>query len=422
MPLSLRYVARSDVGLVREGNEDSGYAGPRLLVVADGMGGHAAGEVASTVVVETLSALEHTVDTSDPLTALEDAVHKANARLRGLVSEDRRLDGMGTTITAVLWAGDQVGIVHIGDSRLYLLRGGDLRRVTHDHTYVQSLVDEGRISEVDVGSHPARSLLLRALDGRGAPEPDLQLLQVEAGDRLLLCSDGLTGVVADPTLREVLAGEEALEAAADRLVELALKGGAPDNVTCVVADVVEVEHAPAPDDTAESFTVGAASGQPEGSRRPVAHDEDHEDVDSPHDAADDELEEMRYAPRPPSGWRWVRRGLLLLGLVALLVWGGLQAREWVDRQYYVAADDDQVAIFRGIDSALGPLELSRVAESPGNLPVAALPPAFEEQVSQGIPAEGLADARRIVARLRASACAAVAAGATVRGLSCGSVA
>ncbi|MGH8826069.1 MAG: PP2C family protein-serine/threonine phosphatase, partial [Jiangellaceae bacterium] len=191
MPLTLRYVARSDVGLVREGNEDSGYAGPYLLAVADGMGGHAAGEVASQAAIEELVQAEQDPSGSDPLNALNSAIQAANARIRQLITADPSREGMGTTVTAFLWTGTALAMGHIGDSRAYLLRDGELRQVSHDHTFVQSLVDEGRITREEAGVHPARSLILKALQGQGEVDPDLELLEVVAGDRILVCSDGL---------------------------------------------------------------------------------------------------------------------------------------------------------------------------------------------------------------------------------------
>ena len=205
MTLELRYAVRSDVGLLREGNEDSAYAGPRLLAVADGMGGHAAGEVASALTIESMAQLDSVQPGGDMLAALSSAVIAANAKLQEKILANPAVEGMGTTLTALLWSDGHAAVCHIGDSRGYLLRDGELYQITHDHTLVQSLVDEGRISADDVSTHPQRSLLLRALDGRSAAEPDLSVHDSQAGDRYLLCSDGLSGVVSDETLRDTLA-------------------------------------------------------------------------------------------------------------------------------------------------------------------------------------------------------------------------
>ena len=196
MTLSLRFAARSDVGLLRDGNEDSGYAGQRLLAVGDGLGGQAAGEVASSVVVATVAPLDDDVPGGELLEALAEAVERANDQLRVLMEQHPQLEGMGTTLTAMLWADGRFGMCHVGDSRAYLLREGRLEQITHDHTWVQQLVDEGRISLEEADHHPQRSLLMRAIDGRGSVELDLSIREARVGDRYLLCSDGLSGVVS----------------------------------------------------------------------------------------------------------------------------------------------------------------------------------------------------------------------------------
>jgi serine/threonine protein phosphatase PrpC len=240
--LAVRYAVRSDTGLHREDNEDSAYAGARLLAVADGMGGHAGGEVASAAVIDALRPLDTEVPAGELLNALDHAVRRANSALRDITTADPSLRGMGTTLTALLWSGSQLGLVHIGDSRAYLVRGGDLFQITHDHTMVQSLLDEGKITPGEVESHPQRALLLRALTGDQATEPDLQLRQAEPGDRYLLSSDGLHDVVPPEAITRVLVDVADPDQAARDLITLALDGGAPDNVTCIVADVVTLDQ------------------------------------------------------------------------------------------------------------------------------------------------------------------------------------
>src|SRR5919205_1222616 len=213
MSLALRFAARSDRGLIRGNNQDSVYAGPRLLAVADGMGGHAAGDVASKVVI---AALEH---------------------LGEVIRESPQLEGMGTTLTAILFAGGRLALCHVGDSRAYLVRDGQLTQITHDDTFVQTLIDDGRITPEEANSHPQRSLLLRALNGQDV-EPALTMREARAGDRYLLCSDGLSGVVSEETLAEALKDPDP-QSTADRLIELALRSGGPDNITVIVADVVD---------------------------------------------------------------------------------------------------------------------------------------------------------------------------------------
>ena len=237
MTLALRYAARSDRGLVRGNNQDSVYAGPRLLAVADGMGGHAAGDVASKVVIAALEHLDEDAPPSDMLQALRAAVFDGSEHLREVIRESPQLEGMGTTLTAVLFAGGRLALCHVGDSRAYLLRDGELSQITHDDTFVQTLIDDGRITQEEANHHPQRSLLLRALNGQDV-DPDLSMREARAGDRYLLCSDGLSGVVSEETIATTLQDPDP-QSCADRLIELALRSGGPDNITVIVADVVE---------------------------------------------------------------------------------------------------------------------------------------------------------------------------------------
>jgi serine/threonine protein phosphatase PrpC len=397
MPLTLRYVARSEVGLVREGNEDSGYAGPRVLAVADGVGGHAAGEIASSVAIDALSAIDGTTPTQDgydPRSALTNAVREASGRMRELIKRHPRLESMGTTITAALWNGETFVFAHVGDSRAYLLHNGELHRITHDHTYVQALIDEGRLTEDQATSHPARSLILRILDGRSDPEIDFFTIEVSAGDRVLLCSDGLTAVADDDVLSDALSAGNDVKTTAARLIDLAYAGGAPDNVTVVVVDVVEADGLANKDDTAEAFVVGAAAEQ---------HRDPDGSIAAPGDTAADP-EEGRYAGKPANRSRWIWRGLAA-ALAAVVLWGGAAvAYAWTQRQYYVGDYDGNVAIYRGVSQQLGPLDLSHVYETVNGLPVEALSPVYQGQVDQAIVADNLPQAREIVARLRSSAC------------------
>src|SRR4051794_31853802 len=232
MALYLRYAVRSDLGLVRGNNEDSVYAGPRLLAIADGMGGHAAGEVASKIVIGALEPLDDDRAPGDLIGALRDSVVEANHRISDAVERDKELDGMGTTLTALRFSGAQVGLVHVGDSRAYLLRSGQLSQITHDDTYVQYLVDSGKLTPDEAKDHPRKSVILRALRGADV-EPDVSVREARAGDRYLLCTDGLSDVVSTETIFETLQLPDPQESA-DRLVELALRGGGPDNVTVVV--------------------------------------------------------------------------------------------------------------------------------------------------------------------------------------------
>ncbi|MCP2330497.1 PP2C family protein-serine/threonine phosphatase [Actinoalloteichus caeruleus] len=262
-PLLLRYAAGSDVGQRRAVNQDSAYASPRLLAVADGMGGHAHGEVASSVVVATLVELDGSLAASDPdrgraLDLLAGGVSSAAERLTELAQRDEDLAGMGTTLTALMWDGSRLALAHVGDSRGYLLRGGVLYQITRDHTMIQSLLDEGRLTPEEAADHPRRSVVMRALQSHGSADPDLSSHDAQVGDRYLLCSDGLTAVVSAETVHEVLSTVEDRQEAIRQLIDLANRGGGPDNITCVVADVVESEPDPEPQ---PGLVVGAAQDQ-----------------------------------------------------------------------------------------------------------------------------------------------------------------
>ncbi|HUB40456.1 MAG TPA: MerR family transcriptional regulator [Streptosporangiaceae bacterium] len=235
--LVIRYSVRSDVGLQRDVNEDSAYASTRLLAVADGMGGHAAGEVASTAVIDALRPLDTEIPAGELLDALDHAVRTAGSKLRHMAASDPSLAGMGTTLTALVVSGSHLGLVHIGDSRAYLLRDGELYQITHDHTMVQSLLDDGKITPAEVASHPQRSLILRALVANRDYDADLQLREIQARDRYLVCSDGLHEVADADAIAAVLRLAADPDRAAKDLIALAIAGGGPDNVTCVVADV-----------------------------------------------------------------------------------------------------------------------------------------------------------------------------------------
>lgn len=246
--LAIRCAALTDTGSVRTTNQDAAFAGPRLLAVADGFG--EGGAEASAAAIEALKPSawgggDGALSAADLLNALEDTADSASRAVRDAVAPCADPDGSGTTLTAMLWIGSRLGLVHIGDSRAYLLRGGELFRITHDHSLVQSMIDDGSLSREEAASHPGRALLLKALVGeaRSAPvavacRPDVRLREVLAGDRYLLCSDGLSAVVDESELRAAVIAAEAPEEAVRRLVGLAHEAGGPDNVACAVADVV----------------------------------------------------------------------------------------------------------------------------------------------------------------------------------------
>jgi len=400
MTLVLHYAARSDRGLVRQNNQDSVYAGPRLLALADGMGGHAAGEVASKVVIAAFAPLDDDDPGNDLLDQLREATQTGNAAINELVGEDPELEGMGTTLTAVLFAGKRLGLAHVGDSRAYLMRNGMLSQITHDDTFVQSLIDEGRITEDEASNHPQRSLLLKALTGHEI-DPSLTVREARAGDRYLLCSDGLSGPVSHETLEEAMRIPDPQECA-DRLIELALRSGGPDNVTCIVADVVDVdfgEHAP---------IVGGAAGDGVEDPRPNSSAARASATTLPRP------EPKRIdAPAPdPRDRRRTRRRRVAAAVVllVLLAGGALAGYVWVLRQYYVSAEPDgRVAIFRGVTGEVLGIPLHTMAETscrPGasaceEITLSELKPAVRGEVERGITQpNGLRGARETINRLR----------------------
>src|SRR5690606_2097292 len=204
-PLTLRFVAHSEVGLIRKNNQDSGYASSRLLLVADGMGGAAAGDLASAIAVDSIGRVDTEVESEQQLSVLAEAIGRANQRIADFIADDYTLEGMGTTVTGALFDGQTLALAHIGDSRAYLFRDGVLEQLTHDHSWVQSLVDEGKISTEEAAVHPHRSLLVKVLNGQPAADPDLTRVPVRSGDRLLFCSDGLCGLVEDDQIAAAIA-------------------------------------------------------------------------------------------------------------------------------------------------------------------------------------------------------------------------
>mgnify|MGYP001158841078 FL=1 len=395
MTLVLRYAARSDRGLVRSNNEDSVYAGARLLALADGMGGHAAGEVASQLMIAALAHLDDDEPGGDLLGKLAAAVREGNAAIADQVEEEPELDGMGTTLTAILFAGSKLGLAHIGDSRAYLLRDDQLTQITRDDTFVQSLVDEGRITAEQAHTHPQRSLIMRALTGTEV-EPTLTVREARTGDRYLVCSDGLSDVVSDETIANTMR-EGSHDECADRLIELALRGGGPDNVTVVVADVIDLDYG-----QSNPIVAGAASGH------------DDEDAPPPNTAAG-----RAAAMRPPRATpkRIVNQAptpekkkrsrlwwpLIVVVVLALIGGGGYVGLRLLQNNYYVGADDSRVAVLRGIPGNVFGYSLQEVAQvgcvtddgelslvSPDDarcrvMMVDDLQPAAREQVRAGLP-------------------------------------
>ncbi len=426
MTIALRYTVRSDVGLLREGNEDSAYAGPHLLAIADGMGGHAAGEVASAVAISTLVPLDTDTSGVDMLKVLGDAIATANATLHDITVAHPATEGMGTTLTALLWCGDQIGLCHIGDSRAYLLRDGELEQITHDHTLVQSLVDEGRLTPEAAASHPQRSLVMRALQSSIPADPDLTIREARVGDRYLLCSDGLTDVVSDDTLRLTLTELTDLDAAVDQLIDLAIRSGGPDNITCVLADVIDTDSGELASEqeivvgelmtdaagSAEAIrsdnpaarahqlaqtTQQIADGIPaQGIPEPVVPADDERGAGDPGDDGGDDDDGGGASGRR----RWpVVTGVLIL-LVGVISTAGYYGWRLSQSQYYVGTADGHVAVYRGVAQAVAGVSLSRVVQRT-NIPISALPSSEAGSIRSTIgPEANLKQARRIISQFR----------------------
>ncbi|KQS66873.1 PP2C family serine/threonine-protein phosphatase [Modestobacter sp. Leaf380] len=391
MTLVLRYAARSDRGLIRGSNQDSVYAGPRLLAVADGMGGHAAGDVASKVVIAALEHLDDDAPTGDMLQSLRSAVFDGSEHLREVIRESPQLEGMGTTLTAVLFAGGRLALCHVGDSRAYLVRDGQLAQITHDDTFVQTLIDDGRITADEANSHPQRSLLLRALNGQDV-EPDLSMREARAGDRYLICSDGLSGVVSHETMADALHDPDP-QATADRLIELALRSGGPDNITVIVADVVDDDGSARMDPVIDG-AAGDNRGQREVDPRSAAGRAALADPRPPTPAA-----QMTASAPPVERRRPLRTALIALGTVVVLGAAAVGAYLFVMDHWFVrSVDEGDVGVYRGVNASIVGVDLFSL-DTPTELALTDLTQAARSRVVAGIEAADRDDADRILANL-----------------------
>ena len=401
MAFSLCTQAHSEIGLVRKNNQDSGYFSPTMLLVADGMGGAAAGDLASTVAVKAIEKADRRLQGEAMLEALAGTLAKANDQLADLVAHNHRLAGMGTTVTGVMFDGEQLGMVHIGDSRGYRLRDGKLEQLTRDHSWVQSLVDEGKISEEEAATHPHRSLLLKVLNGQPTHTPDVEMVDVQLGDRLMFCSDGLSGMVDDAQIARALA-EPDLKIVLDELVQGAHAGGGTDNITIIVSDVVDY------DEKLEALPptlIGAATSVtiPD---VPVASVDLDDDVDDenlddlgnpvprapspvadglppiPPDVIDpDAREAERYAPTIRARRRvWPLIVSLATGL-ALLTGSFFGGKAYLATQFFIGPDSDYIAIHSGVpDRPLG-ISLSELVETTQTR-IDDLPPYYAKSVRE----------------------------------------
>ena len=464
MTIALRYAALSDVGLVRSNNQDSAYAGPHLLLVADGMGGHAGGDIASSLAVASLAPLDgEAFGSSEILERLGEAIETARLELVRRAREDSELSGMGTTVTALLRSGNKLAMAHMGDSRGYLLRGGQLSQVTKDHTFVQHLVDTGKITAEEAEHHPQRSVVMRVLGDFDLDlSPDLSVREAHPGDRWLLCSDGLSGMVSLETIERTMVENADVTACAERLIQLALRAGGSDNITCIVADVLDLDDLPdgaapdsgvqvvgsvattrdapttavdgpaaraaallaearatvgalaessqqsaaAPDpttseaaETVEVATATPAAGAPSRAEKKAARAQERADAKAAKAEARRGTGISSTELEEETGrGRWSWTLVSLVVLLAIVGTGAFFGYRWTQTQYYVGLADGKVTIFQGISQSLGPLELSEVYETSDV--VASDLDRFEiNQLERTIRAKSLEDARQRVADL-----------------------
>ena len=399
--------AASHIGKIRASNQDSGSVGNHLFVVADGMGGHAGGDVASAL------AIRHLVHLDRPYSSVEEAreelyrgILDAGKELSRTVSDHPELTGMGTTLSGMVRIGDKVVVAHIGDSRIYLLRDGVLEQITADHTFVQRLVDSGRITPEEAAVHPRRSVLMRVLgDVDVDPEIDTHVLDTQPGDRWLLCSDGLSGYVAEREIAEILLTAHDPEEACDKLIQASLAEGAPDNVTAVIVHIADSDVSP----PREPHVVGSAAGPityqvtpvTKAPRLPALLLHPLRAVDAADEHFEPEegyLEELIEEDRRRATRRKITWSLGVLIVVGALTWGAIASYQWTQTRYFVGEVDGQVVIFQGVQQNIGPISLSTPFE-PTGIPLEELPLFIQESVQETLPASSLDEARDIVSRL-----------------------
>nr|MCA0294801.1 protein phosphatase 2C domain-containing protein [Actinomycetota bacterium] len=394
MTLALRYVAHSEIGLVRKNNQDSAYTSPTMLVVADGMGGAAAGDLASAIAVRELKLADGPQTGEAMLDVLAAAIDSAADAIADLTEADPSLDGMGSTVCGLMFDGTQLGLANIGDSRAYRYRDGQLSRLTRDHSWVQTLVDEGRITEAEALEHPHRSLILKVINGQPQHVPDLELADAVPGDRLLLCSDGLCGFVTDDAIASRMDGER--DAVLSALVALAHHEGGQDNITIIVADIVEGEPEGATEVLGAAATLDLDNQLERTGEQPSAE----RTTPRPDPGA---AEAIRYAPlaRRRASTRVKLVALVLLPLL-VIVGGGWGWYSYTQGQYYLGANAETLAIFQGIPEPVFNLPLSHVVQEDSTR-VADLPVYYQEQVRDTIRTDSLESAKETLAMLRLKA-------------------
>jgi protein phosphatase len=368
--MNIRVGVATDIGLVREGNEDAYLVVAPLYAVADGMGGHRGGEVASSLALETV---QHLFERQEG--TLADQVAEANRAVYDRSQSDRSVSGMGTTLTAAVIDGDEVHVVHVGDSRAYLLHDGRLTQLTEDHTLVHRMVVEGEITPAEAETHPHRSILTRALGVDERVQVDEGDVRVETGDRLLLCTDGLTGMVPEEEIQEIMLAAGDPQEVVDRLVTVANRAGGIDNITAVVLDFAD--DGGTPREGPREGIASAGSDRPSDGRAPEAAPE-HSDItivgapiperppgdpasaSGPPSTTTSSLPTVRPAPASPPSHRGRRVGIWAGVTISILVLGLVGLRLFLDTQWYVGVSNGRVAIFRGIPSEVAGFELHSV--------------------------------------------------------------
>lgn len=406
--------AVSHVGKVRANNQDSGYLGRHIFLVADGMGGHAGGDIASAIATQRIAEADILYPTpEDAVMALQSALIAANGLLAETVFEHNELTGMGTTVSAIARVGDQLGVAHIGDSRIYRYRAGELTQITTDHTFVQRLVESGRITPEEAAVHPRRAVLMRVLgDVDASPEIDSGVVETMPGDRWLLCSDGLSGYVSDEKIAQILGTIRTAQGASDRLVKESLDNGAPDNVTVVLVDIDDTDGASgaAPmfvGSAAKPLSFGASEQAP---RKPIRlptlllHPLKPSPPEDAHFEPESEsyLDELIEEDRLRALRRKIMWGVAVTLAAAAIVLAGYLGYRWTQTHYYVGVTDGNVAIFQGVQQSIGPISLSSVYQTTA-IRLDDLPEFQRDRVEQTINATSLRNAHDIVDRLSASA-------------------
>lgn len=402
MTIQVRYAAFSDVGLVRKNNQDGAYASQNLLVLADGMGGAAAGDIASSVAIAHLASIDEDVHQADDLLPLlREAVESAHAELLIRAKENADLEGLGTTCTAILRSDNKLAMVHIGDSRAYVLHESQLVQVTRDHTLVQYLVDKGELTPEEAEVHPKRNVIMRALgDFPGDVDLDESVREAIAGDRWLLCSDGLSGYVSAQTIEETLRDVEDIEECGERLISFALAAGAPDNVTIVLADIIEEAQLLEGFSPQKPIVVGSAAvdfmrptrGGDSAAGKAAALTASLRDKDSQEESTN----EIVYPEAPKHRGAKIA---VLIGILAIIAAGLFGAYKWSQSQYYVSSSNGKVVIYQGIPSEIASWKLSHIIEKT-DIVVDDLSLEARKRLDSPITKSSLKEAREVVENLR----------------------